>query len=83
MTTEARPSRTGASQLMAEEDAEERDHEAEQRRGVLEEDGEQARVLAVVDRAKRAPRALGSCGRRFQATLNERLSKTIASASTM
>ena len=59
MTMERGAVEPGRVQLVAEEDADERHGEAHQRRRVLEEDGEQARVLAVVDRgdgAAPAPR---------------------------
>ena len=51
-------------ELVAEEDADEGDDEAQQRRRVLEEHGEQAGVLAVVDGGDGVRRAPASCGTR-------------------
>ena len=62
MTTEASAVEHRRVQLVAQEHAEEGDHEAEQRRGVLEQHGEQARVLAVVDGGERARARAWTCG---------------------
>ena len=61
---------------MAQEDTQEGHHQARECRGILEQDGEQARVLAVMDGGSvRFPFLV--LRKALQATLNENDSKTM------